>query len=367
MKRLGIVLAVMAAFSVQAEARTRIVVVSDRGSRDAVFEQIAQLAVTQGGSDRLLVYAAHPFTRLAEIRPPAELDLNKAQIKARLAQLIGPVRTYLLAAPDRVAKGQASQLLIPEVMGELARNVIPTLPEKRADILLLGTLNPVDAKDGRWSMTNRYYPSDGLLKLQRAETPYGTASAKAQLSQSTVYYCYPDSEAEFATTEHEERVRRWWAVWTAAQAGKAGGFSKDIATCFARLRSGDTSGQPAYPLHANEKPKMLRAPGPTPSSPPTSYTTPGEYFLGPNVTIATTPPRTTVGIAWIGILWLQSCDLDLYVRSNAAAKWLYFGEVRTEDGFFNKDIRTGSEQGQFEYVETTRPIDVTKADVAINL
>src|SRR5262249_50101385 len=82
--------------------------------------------------------------------------------------------------------------------------------------------------------------------------------------------------------------------------------------------------------------------------------------------ISHTPPSVSIGIAWIGLKWAVPCDIDLYSRASASSEWMFFAHVRTDDGFFNKDEREGTE-GRFEFVEFTRAIDLSKAEVAINL
>ena len=150
------------------------------------------------------------------------------------------------------------------------------------------------------------------------------------------------------------------------QQGRVGAIFKDLAICFNKFRSGDTSAQSTYRLVPDAKPEMLRARAAVPLGLPANSAQPGEYFLRDNISISKTPPVTTTGIAWLRIKWSADCDIDLYARSNAGADWLYFGNARTRDGFFNRDFQTATGPAQWEFIEF-RPIDLTKVNVAINL
>lgn len=369
MRTLVLPLALLANFVSPAFAWTGIAVLPSnfQDNPNILSQQFAEAIIALGPDDQLLVFSAAPLTQLAEIKRPVDPGLNNARLKAKLGQQFVPVRDYLDRLPKLSAGDPPSSLMVPDVVDEIARNIIPRLPDKRADILLIGSLNHVDRRDQRWSMVDRFYPSDGLLSLARSETPFGLANAKTRLGGSTVTYCYPGTESEFVTSEHEEQVRRFWSLWTVGQSARGATFSRDLATCFRNFRAGGSSGQPVYRLRSSTKPEMLRARAPLPLNLPTNYSQPGEYFLRDDVAISKTPPAKTTGIAWIGLKWSASCDVDLYARPDASGRWLYFGDVRSDDGYFNKDFRSGTEQGQYEYIEFIRAIDLTKAEVAINL
>jgi hypothetical protein len=366
MRRIGLVPILLAALNGNAEARTSIVVI-DKSDRERVFRELVTTATSLASGDQLLIYSARPFARLAEITPNTDTSLNAARIKARLAQQFASVRAFLLApAEPASATGDNARLVITDVMEELGRNVIPSLPDRRADIALIGTLNAVDGRDTAFAMANRFYPSEGLTAQARTQNPFGTAGVNKRLANSSVYFCYPGGEAEFATPQHEALVVRYWSLWVAAQSGRSAGFSKDLGVCFARFRSGDTTGQPVYQASTGSKPEMLRAAAPI-SALPATYVTPGDYFLRDDAIISSTPPARTKGPLWIGIKWSQPCDLDLYARGSTAAKWLYFGNARTDEGLYNKDFRNGTGEDQFEYIEFSADIDLTQVQVAINL
>lgn len=353
--------------SASAEAKTRVVVLSSdfSGDTEQLLQRLAD-AVISSPTDRLLVYTASPPSQIAAIAPANDPTMNNARRKAQVAAQFSPIKAYFAALTPN-AGAPPDNLMIPAVLDEIGRNVIPSLPEKRADVLLIGSLIYFDKRDRRWSMTERFYPSDGLLHTSRIEVPFGIAGEQARLAGATLHFCSPDSQNEYVTPEHEERVRRFWSLWTTGQSGRIGTFTSDLATCFQRFLAGEASGQAVYHAVRGAKAEMLRVPAPMPASLPASTDRPGEYFLRDDVPISRTPPTAGTGVAWIGLKWSVPCDIDLYARPDASSKWLYYGQVRTGDGYFSKDFRSGTGDSQFEYIEFTRSIDLAKTEVAVNL
>jgi hypothetical protein len=351
-----------------ASARTRIIVLPPdaAGIGAALLKHIADSVMSLGSDDRLLVYAAQPVTQIALIARPTDLTLNSARIKATLAAQFKPVRDYLAAA-----KGAESQpvgnLMIPAVIDEIGRNLLPGLPERNADIVFIGSLIYADPRDGRTAMTDRYVPSDGTLRASRAEWIFSTVGAEERLSGVTVHVCAPKAATEFDSDAHEERVKRFWSLYVTAQGGRVGTYSHDLATCFRRFDAGETSGQTVYQPSRDAKPEMLRVPARVPAALPASFENPGQYFLRDDVPLSRTPPAKSKGIAWVGIKWRAACDIDLYARGDPSSPWLYFGNARSAEGYFNKDIRSGGDEAQLEFVEFTDAIELGKAEAAINL
>jgi hypothetical protein len=333
-----------------AMAKTRIIVLPPDAaiSSAELLKHIAQSVVTLSPSDQLLVYSARPVSQIAAIARPPDQTMNNARINAVLAAQFKPVKDYLAALPAASASEPPGNLMIPSLIDELSRNLLAGLPERKADILLIGSLLHWDRRDARSAMTDRYVPSDAMLRAPRAEWPFSVAGAESRLAAVTLHFCSPNGATEFESAEHAERVRRFWTLWTTGQAGRIGTFSNDLATCFRRFNAGDASGQTAYQLSRDGKAEMLRVPAHVPAMLPASFENPGRYFLREDMPISWTPPAVSKGIAWVGLKWHAPCDLDLYSRGETSQPWLYFGNVRTTEGYFNKDYQTGTGEAQFE-------------------
>lgn len=348
--------------------KTRIIVLPpDAGNGTALLSQIAESVVHLPAGDRLLVYTARPVSELAEIHRPGDASMNKARINAGLAAQFRPVKDYLQNLPATPSGEPPANLMILGLMDELGRNVLAGLPDKRADLLLLGSLLHWDRRDGRSAMTDRYVPSDATLRAPRTEWPFSIVGAQDRLKGVTIFYCSLNGETEFESAEHAERVRRFWSLWTTGQGGRVGVISSDLRTCFRRFNESDASGQPVYQPSPGGKPVMLRVPAHVPATLPASFAIPGQYFLREDMPISRIPPAVSKGIAWVGLKWNVACDLDLYARGDVSQSWLFFGSTRTNEGYFNRDFTSGTGEGQFEFVEFTREIDLGKAEAAINL
>jgi hypothetical protein len=184
-----------------------------------------------------------------------------------------------------------------------------------------------------------------------------------------LHFCDTNAETEFESAAQEERVRRFWTLWTNGQGGRVGTFGRTLDACFRRFNAGEASGQTTYQLSRDTKAEMLRVPLQPAAVLPASLETPGPYFLrDDDMPISHAPPTNTKGISWVGIRWsAPSCDLDLYTRGDPSSPWLYYGNGKSAEGYFNKDWQTATADGQLEYVEYTREIDILKAEVAVNL
>ncbi|MCW5702320.1 MAG: hypothetical protein KIT82_07030 [Bradyrhizobium sp.] len=357
------------ALAVPATAKTMIVVLPEDYSGPR--EELVRLAATEASqlatADRLLfIEAANRKQAATVVRPQGRKAANPAWVRTKIAEQFAVVRRAIEGLPPSPPVGAIpANLHIPEALGDLGRNLLPSLPEKSADILLIGNPLYFDPRDGRFAMADRYYPSDAHIRARPSETPYGTAGRETLLAGATIHMCMPRDE--FVTKDHEEAVRRFWSLWIAAQGGRLGTFGFDLAQCFERMRKGEASGQEAFTLTPGTKLEMLRAHAPIPAVLPATTDRPGEYFLHDNAPISTTPPAVTSGIAWIGLRWKVPADIDLYTRRENSRPWLYFANTQSPDGRFNKDHRSATGDLQFEFVEFLQPIDLAKAQVAINL
>lgn len=354
-----------------AVASTKIVVLPPDASRygPQLLKHLADAAVTLPPGDEIHVYTARPVSPIAQLFRPRDPSLNAARIKVAMTAQFKPVKEFLSRLPSGAAGDTPAALQIPLLMDELSANVISSLPEKRAHILLVGSLLFHDRRTARTSMLDRYVPSDGVLSAKHDEWVFSTAEAHGRLAGSVIHFCSPEGEAEHESSQHALRLQRFWSLYVSTQSGAVGTFSNDLATCFRRWATGDSSGQPTYQLMRDAKPEMIRVPANMPATAPTSYDTPGQWFLRDDVVISKNPATATKGILWAGIKWKTSCDFDIYSRPDPASPWLFFASGKTADGHFNRDFTsgTGEGQGQYEYVEYTREVDLSRVELAVNL
>lgn len=363
-------LAILVAFlTTAAHSKTRVIVLPpDAALNGAVLvNHMAEAVSALPPGDQLLVYTAQPVAQIAAIARPSDPKMNNARIKAALAAKFKPVIDHLTAAPAITAADHPGNLMVPALIDELGRNLFPSLPKRKADVLLIGSLLYVDRRDGRTAMTERYIPSDGTLRAPRSDWVFSIAGAQERLSNVTIHFCETHAAADYESAEHQHRVERFWSLYTTGQSGLVGTFSADLGTCFRRFNAGEASGQTIYQASRDSKAEMLRVSAHVPAALPASYENPGQWFLREDVMISKTAPSASKGIAWVGIKWPANCDLDLYARGESSSPWLYYGSNRTPEGRFNKDFTTGTGESQFEFVEFTREVDLGRAEAAVNL
>lgn len=352
-------------------AKTTVIVLpSDyTGSREELLSEVAEATLKLTPDNQIIVYGVNPPAQIARIAiPNDEKARNAAWTRRRLSEQLGSVVQHIRAMPTN-PEGQpvAENVRLPEVLDEIGTNLIPSLPDKRADVLIIGSPFYHDPRDLRYSMADSFYPSDGHLTAPRAETPYGLGGMRARLANTLVHICWPNSKERFVSTSHEEVVRRFWTLWITHQGGRIGTLSFDINACFKRARASEASGQASYAPSPSGKVEMLRVNPPVSAGLPARQDQPGAWFLRDDVTISKTPPTTTTGIAWIGLRWRAAADIDLWARPDNASQWLFFGNVRSTAGLFNKDHLTATGESQFEFIEFVQKIDLTKTEVMINL
>src|ERR1043166_949992 len=223
------------------QAKTRIAVLPPDAATNgpALFRQIAESVGQLRAGDQLIIYSARPVRQIAAIALPTDTSLNAARVKAALAAQVQPVREHLATMPPGLAGEPPGQLMLPSLAEELGRNVLSALPEKDTDILLIGSLLHWDRKDTRVSMTDRYVPSDGMLRAPRAEWPFSIVGAQDRLIGATVHLCAIHAATEFESAEHEERVKRFWTLWFVGQGARVGTISSDLGTCWRRFNAGE--------------------------------------------------------------------------------------------------------------------------------
>jgi len=359
--------AAVALYSAPVSAKKLIVALAPDAATQgpALLRHLAETVAALGPSDELLVYSSQPFTLVGSIKRPSDPNMNNARIRAALAQQFKPVRDYLSVQPPPRPGEPAGNLMIPATMDSLSRNVLSSLAEQKVDVLLVGSLLYWDHRDETTSMSGRRVPSDGTLWASRESWPYSIVGMQNRLTGVNVHFCTPG--AEYESAEFEERLRRFWSLWTVGQGGRVATMSGDFATCFRRFDAGEASGQTAYQLSTDTRAEMLRVASRSPAILPESYDAPGEYFLRNDAPISRNPPSVSAGIAWVGIKWTSPCDLDLYARGDASSPWLYFGNSRSSEGQFNKDFTNATGDSQFEFIAFTRAVELAKAEVAVNL
>lgn len=334
--------------------------------QSVLLQQFGNMLLGLKRGDHLIVYSADGPRRIAEIAVPDDPKANNpAWLRRQLGAMAGPVVELIQNLPTTGSGSVPQNLMLPDLFDEIGRNVVSALPAHQADLLVIGSWIYDDPRDAKWTMADNAYPSDATLRLSPSQSPFGTNGRERVLTGVNVHFCYVDGGSAFVSAEHEERVRRWWSLFTRAESGTPATFSFSLPTCVQRFMNGNADGQTHDLAASDGEPMMLHA-STTIETAPAVALEPERDFLDDGVTISTVPPATTTGAVKVGLRWSQAIDIDLYARGSDDADWLYFGNVQSPEGHFAKDFLSGTGDTSFEYVEFERPIDLNTLGIAVN-
>jgi hypothetical protein len=345
-----------------------------------------------GPGDKLFAYDAPRRQVIAQIAVPnSEVYRQPAvrvqQFGGQLVQLRRFLEARCRAAPSDAAK-PSDNLYAPQYFEEIERNVVAAEPRGSVSVMLVGSALYEDPRDPGLSMADGHYPSDSFLNASSAASVFSTVDRHTSLAGVDIHYCFTDPQ--WSSDAHEEAVQRFWSLYVSTQGGKLATFTGDLATCFERFDHDVTAGAPSFTVEADGSHdlKMLlahRAPitrqvaaaqppvqarvsvQPVASRPqPAAVPFSGAAFGNEHAPITTERPQTLQGLAKIGIRWSCAVDLDIYARGSADMPFLYFGNTNSPEGHFPHDYTNSPGQTAFEYVEFTRPIDLSTMQAFVN-
>ena len=334
---------------------------------------IVARALALAPGDTLTFYDVPNSKKLTSITIPNDPAKARPERKVEfIAPAMAILNRYFATAPPAGGENLTASSFF-DAMG-------PTLMENGlGSVLLVGS--PWFTAPG--SLEKKEYigafPSDGLLLADRSKSPFGT-QGKHDLVGVAIHYCFTtDGSSSFLNPEHKERVERAWSLLIAQRGGQLATFTDDLKTCFDRFADPKPSEEHHFAIDPKDAtmqymyraqdvaPKIMNAqPVKTgDTAPPVSRDTRADAarFDRPQ---RTTPPSTRTGPFWAGLQWTDRIDLDLYVRCDPTAPFLFFGNQHDYEGHHNGDFRSGTGR-EFESVDITSSCqDVTKAQIFVN-
>ena len=340
--------------------------------KDVVIEGLETLvteALPMG--DQLTIVDAKTLQTIEAFAIPAEGKAYrhaKFRKKAFRKQL-RTVRTYIEELPDSGAGG----LDVPLFLGHVGTKLAPA-PDGdgvRARVLVIGNALHQDPKEPDFDMREGYFPSDAHIEAPIQSSPYGTAGKEGFLDGIDVHFLYTNPSDSWASSLYRDRIERFWTLFVGAQGGSLATFTPDRDTAYRRLVSPPTAVLARHTLdHTATKLEMLYAGrgNDEPSTPdPVQRLVQGTAFLEDDVPITTEAPTATTGRkVKVGIRWPAGIDLDVYARASRGQPYLYFGQVRTDEGRFFRDWTSAPDQNGLEYIEFDRIEDIRTLEVMVN-
>lgn len=340
------------------------------GERAEIEALISKAFVATKPGDTLSIYNAGERQRLSYLSIPQNPSYENQRLKQKTfageLQAIRPLLERMGGAPE----APPSNIGLPQFLREIANSALPTFEGKQAEVLVVGSAKYYDDRERQFSMLDGYFPSDGHLLANDDQSPFGVANRQGSLAGVNVHLCSTDTD--WIDDVHRQRVERFWSLYVRQMGGTLASFTPDLNVCAQRFvgKVNETSEQ--FEIDPQQtKAEMLRITRPSgePETPEPAPAAPsGDRFMDPGLEIATEPPINIVGPAKIGIRWpCDACDIDLYARAGPGADFLYFANQLTAEGRHNKDWRQSPDtEQQYEYIDFTAPIDITKLDLYVH-
>lgn len=339
------------------------------GERTEMETLISRASLATKPGDSLSVYNATERKRLASIVVPEETGYNNLRLKQNAFG--GELRKLapFLESLDKPAPLSAN-IFFPQFLREFANTTLPGLPDKSAELLVVGSAKYHDDREPRYTMLEGHFPSDGFLATDDTASPYGASNRRGSLAGVNVHFCTTDDD--WIDDVHRQRVERFWSLYVRELGGKLATFTNDLNVCTQRFVEKVTATPEEFAVDpAQTKPEMLRIVRSTEreqQSGPAVERNEGAAFMGNDATISSQPPEEQSGPAKIGIRWAcGACDIDLYARASQQAAFLYFANQVTPEGRHNKDWRNSPDvENQYEYIDFTTPVDINNLEIYLH-
>jgi hypothetical protein len=346
------------------------------GDKKALETTISSVFTGIRPGNTLGIFNATDRQRLAQINLPKDEAQANQRLRLKLfgAQL-APIGPFITAATTATTTTTASNISFPQFLRELGNTVLPTMPGKAVEVMMIGSAKYDDKREPKFSMLQGHFPTDGHLLVDDTVSPYGAANRANTLKGATIHFCVTDKE--WVDDLHRQRVQRFWTLYVAQLGGKLATFTSDLALCTQRLLAKNTDGGERYTVdHRQTKAEMLRIirggnrTSEAPTAAPAQIATfeQGGRFMDQGVALTTTPPASLTGRVKVGIRWdCATCDLDLYARASATAPFLFFDNQVSVEGRHQKDWRNSPDaEKQHEYIDLPQPIDLNNLEVYLH-
>lgn len=258
-------------------------------------------------------------------------------------------------------EGQAQEFRVPQILTHLATS---KLLDRNVTVLLVGSALYTDKREPAFNMTDGFFPSDGHILVGEKSSIYGTAGKEDDLKNFNFHYLVTNKEGDFLNQLHRQRINRFWGLLVKNQGGNLNSFTTDLDSAFRRFAASVQRPQDDFSFdHTANKVEMLKVTREVVSAADFE-----PQFMKKDLPLAFYPPRKTVGKLKVGIRWpCINCDVDLYAKSNSSPKFLYFSNVRSDEGIYHKDYQSSPDTvNGLEYIDFTKDVDVNDLDVKLN-
>jgi hypothetical protein len=199
----------------------------------------------QAGDTLAVVDTSH-FTVPVQVTLPANLGPTPKARARVLGEAEGRIND-MIDQPD--PKVLPDNLHIPVLLREIGLNVLPNLPDRDPQVVLLGSLIWEDPKEGDWTF-REFVPSDGFLVEPIGS--FGVTGQESILAGSLISICYTDKVDGFQWEGFRQMTINFWGKSIAGRGGKVGSIEPIAEDCVGRLFSRAADKTP-YVINRKEK------------------------------------------------------------------------------------------------------------------
>ena len=330
-------------------------------AKEEVYQRLVQFVLeTMPVNSSVAVYDAFANQSIAKFEIPNKSAFRK--IRTRINQFKQPLhdlKTFLLSETELPSDGsrRAFDIRYPQWIHFVSRNIVNKNAETR--VIVLGSPFYRDERESGFSMKDGYFPSDAHLSASEDVSIYGLMGHENDLEGVDVFWGF--FEDEWISAVHQEKVSRFWSLFTAGQGGGLEVFCRDLPTVFDQFVSTapkDESPQ-KYSIDPDQsRVEMLRIKRDIGSSDWITTSLPDHRKI--------TPPTQLQGPLKIGIRWNTDMDLDLYARAQEGRQTLFFENTESPDGYYYKDHRASPDR-EFEFIEFEKPVQLNQVRAWVNL
>jgi hypothetical protein len=330
-------------------------------AKEEVYQRLVKCVLeSMPINSSVVVYDAYENKSVAKFQIPNKSAFRKT--RTRINQFERPLhdlKTYLLNDPESSPEASKNpfDIRFPQWIHFVSRNILKNDADTR--IVILGSPFYLDERESGFSMKDGYFPSDAHLSASEDVTIYGLQGHEEDLKGAEVFWGF--FEDDWISAAHQEKVIRFWSLFTEGQGGKLEVFCRDLPTVFDQVLSTDADkGSPRkYAIDPDQnRIEMLRIKRDIGSSDWITTTLPDHRKI--------TPPTQLQGPLKIGIRWNGDMDLDLYARAKEGGETLFFEHTESPDGYYYKDHRASPDR-EFEFIEFEKPVQLKHVRAWVNL
>jgi len=365
----NIIFLMLTLFSLTANASTNFVIVLADSypasiDREKLSDKIIKFVISDLKEGESLLVLGDNEKTIAEFKVPDKEGYGNANVKKKKF-MKGFIELKNSMKKIPLTKDNKPQLFKePQILKHLATNKIVEQGENNASVLLVGTALYADEREPGFNMIDGWFPSDGHIRVDEKHSIYGTANKTNFLRNFSIHHLVTNNESDWVNELHKQRISRFWYLFIKSQDGSLPTFTIDADTAFERFSKAiDESPEDFQFDHTANKVEMLKIAREVPT-----LSEMDPIFMSEKASLATKAPPKHKGKLKIGIRWpCKDCDVDLYAKSEQSPKFLYFSNVKTDEGIYHKDYTSSPDTvNGLEYIDFTKDVDVNDMNIKIN-